>query len=63
MELTSWIVYAVEITLGKNGLTRSIEHHQDSMNRDCNALKATEHTKDCHRQLSWLYPETLAILP
>ena len=45
------------------GLTRSIEHQEDSMTGKWEASGATEHSKDCHGRFNWLHPKTLANLP
>ena len=44
----------------KRVLTRSIEHHKDSMKRKWETSGATEHSKDWHRWFNWLHPKTLA---
>ena len=46
----------------KRGLTRSVEHQEDSMAGKWGALGATEHSKDCHGRFNWLHPKTLAKL-
>ena len=43
-------------------LTQSIEHQEDSMAEKWEASDAVEHSKDCHGQVNWLHPKTLAKL-
>ena len=46
----------------KKVLTRCVEYQQDSIKANWESSGATEHTKECHGQFSWIHPRTIAIL-
>ena len=47
----------------KRGLTRCMEHQQDSMSEKWESSGVAEHTKEYHRQFDWLHPKTIRISP
>ena len=46
----------------KKVLTRCVEYQQDSIKANWESSGATEHTKECHGQFSWIHARTIAIL-
>ena len=45
----------------KKIISRSIEHQQETIKCNWSSSGATEHTKECHGHLDWLYPKTLCM--
>ena len=48
--------------LKKKVLTRCVEYQQDSIKANWESSGATEHTKECHGQFSWIHPRTISIM-
>ena len=46
----------------KKVLKRCIEHQQDSIKANWESSGATEHTKECYGQFSWIHPRTIAVM-
>ena len=45
----------------KKTISRSAEHHQESIKGNWSSSIATEHRKECHVHLNWLHPKTLSM--
>ena len=43
-------------------LTRCIKRQQDIIKGNWDSSEATEHTKECHGQFSWVYPRTITVM-
>ena len=45
----------------KKIISRSIEHHQESIKGNWRSSGAIKHTKECHGYFDWLHPENLSM--
>ena len=66
MESTNWIVHALVMGIlanQKKALTRWIELPQNSIKGNWESSGETKHTKECHAQINWIHPRTIATIP